>query len=56
MKTPLHHSPTMPTIESDDTSAALWELCNATPTMGDDAPDMGSATEEFLLQIDVSFM
>jgi hypothetical protein len=56
MKTnPLHHAPTLPTIEGDDTSAALWELCNARPTMRDDAPDMNESNVEFLLQIDVSF-
>lgn len=51
---PLHYTPTM---GDDDTSAALWELCNATPHHGgDDAPDMTDATQEFMLQIDVSFM
>lgn len=51
-QTPLHRAPTLPTIEDYD--APLWELCNAQPAMYDDAPDMGSETQEFMLQIDVS--
>ena len=55
---PLHHTPTLPTIEQDTTSAELWELRNDTPrTMGsDESIDFDNDSLDFMLQIDMTFL
>ena len=54
----LHRAPTLPTIEQDSPSAALWELCSDAPLNRacDDAPDYNDDNLEFMLQIDVTFL
>lgn len=56
--TTLHRAPTLPTIEQDSPSAALWELCNDAPVNRacDDAPDYSDDALNFMLQIDVTFL
>ena len=55
---PLHQTPTLPTIEQDSSSTALWELCNDTPrTMGSgESIDFDNEALEFMLQIDTTFL
>lgn len=57
---PLHHTPTLPTIEQEQDSprAALWEIYNDAPLNRayDDAPDYNDDAIEFMLQIDMTFL
>lgn len=56
--TTLHRTPTLPTIEQDSASAALWELYSDAPLNRacDDAPDYNDDAIEFMLQIDITFL